>query len=179
MDLYHFNLNNEISVDVKHFSPIAVGSEVYRVIYEIREAATKKLFKFYEIWLSLEYVEDHKKPPSQIAPTQNGILSFANNYLKERYSKSNNSIPEEDGAFLTNELGESLGNPRTFPLKLKDEKRPSYVTTTIRLPEDTHKWLVDYGREQNVGLGESIRRLVGNYAAGTASVGMVNEEKNK
>lgn len=162
-----FNLSQYITVELDHFAPLAVGSEMYRVIYAIRETATGKLFKFYEIWLSQEYVDDKKRLSKSASKDE--ILLFANEYLQKRYKDSNNTIPEEGGAFLTNQLGESLGNPRTFSLKLTDQARPAYVTTTIRIPEETHTWLRDFSKEKGIGMGEAIRRAVASSQAGTTS----------
>lgn len=161
-----FDLTEGISVDVDYFAPLAVGSSVFRAIYAIRETKTGRLHKFYEIWLSQEYVEDKKQLSGA---SKEDILEYANDFLKYRYKESGKEIPKEGGAFLTNELGESLGNPLTFSLKLSDKVKPKYVTTTIRLPEETHKWLKEYGEEKNMGLGESIRRVVSGFQAGTIS----------
>lgn len=162
-----FELSKVISVYVDYFAPLAVGSSVFRVIYAIRETETNRLHKFYEVWLSQEYVEDKKQLTSEA--NKEDILEYANDFLRKRYKESDNVIPDEGGAFLTNELGESLGNPHTFSLKLSDKVKPKYVTTTIRLPEDTHRWLKGYGEKRNMGLGESIRRVVSGFQAGTIS----------
>lgn len=171
-----FDLSQKISVDVEHFAPLAVGSSIYRVVFAINEKTTGKLWKFYEVWLSEEYVGDKKQLST--GSTKDDIFEYATDFLKNRYKESKNVIPSEDGAFLTNEHGESLGNPRTFSLKLSDKVKPKYVTTTIRLPEDTHKWLKEYGEKKNTGLGESIRRVVSGFQAGTATY-TGEEDKNE
>lgn len=162
-----FELFNGISVDIEHFAPLAVGSEMYRIIYAIKEVSTGRLHKFYEIWLSQEYVDDKKR--LQRSATKDEILTLANDYLRKRFKESNNTIPSEGGAFLTNELGEALGNPRTFQLKLSDQVKPKYVTTTIRIPEETHRWLKVKSGETGLGMGDLIRQTVATSQAGTAS----------
>lgn len=168
-----FDLTKGISVDVEHVAPLAVGSTVFRVVYAIRETVTGALHKFYEVWLSQEYVEDKKRLSTEA--TKEDILQYANDFLKNRYKDSKNVIPNEDGAFLTNELGESLGNPRTFSLKLSDRVKPKYVTTTIRIPEETHKWLKVKSGERGIGMGDLIRQTVAASQAGTATYNGTNK----
>lgn len=152
--------------EVIHFAPIAVGSEIYRVIYEIRPAGSKVLHKEYEVWVSQTYIKDYQKISN---PTQNNILKFTDDYLTKRYRHSNDNIPKEDGAYLTNETGEIRGNPRTFSLKTSDKNRS--IKTTLMLPVETHDWIVEYGKQKNIGLGETIRRVVADFQAGTATYG--------
>ncbi len=159
--------DKQIAAHVIHFAPIAVGSEIYRVIYEVYSDPSKRnfLLKEYEVWLSVSYVEDESRLSHE--PTNDEILDFANNYLQKRYKQSKNNIPTESGAYLTNTTGEIRGNPRTFSFKMSD-KTP-LVKTTLMLPKETHKWLLSYADEKNIGLGETVRRIVGDFQLGTAS----------
>lgn len=162
-----FNLNDSIGVHVIHFAPIAVGSEIFRLIYEIYTHTTPPggVFKEYEVWVSETYVEDHDRLDHE--PSMEEILNFANRYLSNRYKHSGNIIPAENGAYLTNETGEIRGNPRTFPLKTEDKRR--LVKTTLMIPEETHKWIKGYGEEKGIGMGETIRRVVADFQVGTAT----------
>lgn len=169
-----FNLGDSIGVRVLHFAPIAVGVEIYRIIYEIRAIPTNAILKEYEIWVSDIYVEDHEKLDQSASLDE--VLNFANGYLKLRYKRSENTIPKENGAYLTNETGEIRGNPRTFPLKRISDK-PRFVKTTLQLPPETHKWIIEYGKEKGIGMGETIRRVVADFQAGTASY--VSQELNQ
>src|SRR3990167_11363336 len=132
-----FTLSDTIGAHVIHFAPIAVGSEIYRVIYEVYSDLSKRnaILKEYEIWLSQTYVEDQDRLSHEA--TNEEILDYANRYLQKRYKFSGNNIPVESGAYLTNETGEVRGNPNSFSLKTTDEKT-KLVKTTLMLPKETH-----------------------------------------
>src|SRR3989344_4766271 len=166
MTIDEFNLNEDIFVQVIHFAPLAVGLEIYRVIFEIYTTKPSTgLLKEYEVWLYDIYVADREHLAN--APTKKEILNFAKNYLINRYKYSGNIVPTENGAYLTNETGEVWGNPRSFSIRTTDKTQP--VKTTLMLPKETHKWLKTYAVKKEIGIGEVVRRLVASYNAGTAS----------
>lgn len=165
------DLSPSISAHVTHFSPIKAGSDFYRIIYEVYSDPTQKSFllKFYEIWISQEYVADNLRLSR--SATREEILDFANNYLIKRYKDSGNNVPVEGGALLTNTTGEVKGDPNKFPYQLDEDKKPELVKTTIMLPKETHKELTNYAHSRNISMGEAVRLVVGGFLAGTATVG--------
>lgn len=172
-------LSPDINAHVIHFAPIAVGAEIHRVIYEIYSDPTKPsggLLKEYEVWLSETYVEDHDRLTHGAEPEE--VLSFANNYVINRYRHSGNNVPVENGAYLTHETGEIRGNPHSFALKTSDQTK--LVKTTLMLPRDTIEWVKTYSDKKGIGMGEAIRRVVSDYQAGTvSSESVVQKEVNE
>lgn len=173
-----FSLSPSIAAHVTHFSPIAVGSELHRIIYEVYSDPSQPsggLLKFYEVWVSEEYIEDEKHLTHSV--TEEEILDFANNHLLKRFKDSGNNVPVEKGAFLSKATGVLHGNPTTFPLKVPDDEKPNFVKTTIMLPEKTQKWLKNYSHQKGIGMGEVIRRVVGDFQAGTTRIDPNNKDE--
>lgn len=164
-----FLVSPQVRAVIVHCSPTAPGTDFFRSIIELYatepSSEAGKLYKEYEVWVPLEVVEDRLRLSR--GATIDDIYKFIKNILIGRYKDSSNKIPHENGILFKSMYDIVLGNPNTFPLKLDDKKR--LVKTTILLSEDTHQWLKEYGAMRNVGLGESIRRVVADFQLGTAS----------
>jgi hypothetical protein len=176
MDEVFISVTPYLNVQVVHCYPIERGSDLYRVILDLvaTQPASEagKFFKSYEVWVTREAVEDMLRMTTEA--TVEDIKKFAIDLLRGRCNDEDH-IPDEDGAFILKAGEITLGNPRTFLYKVPNKQK--LVKTTIQLPEDTYKWLKDYGYERNAGLGESIRRLVANFQAGTVTRENVDDQK--
>lgn len=168
-----FYLGNGIGAHLTYMNPVAIGSEIYRFIFEIYSDPQKLnfLLKEYEIWVSKTFVEDYMHLDHD-EPKDEEMFGFAREYLINRYKLSSNNIPVEGGVYLTNITGEVRGDPRTFSLNTRDNKR--LVRTTVMLPPDTLDWLKKYKDEKNVDMGEAIRRAITAY-----QIKLVEDNKEK
>ncbi len=167
------HLIGAVKIIVVHCAPVAIGSELYRVILEIRAidppSERGKLIKEYEIWVTEEKVEDSLK---LYGVGLSDVDKFAVDYFRQRYMDSQETVPEENGAFISNSTGEIKGNPRAFWLKLSEEDKRRKIKTTMMIPEDTLQWLREYSVSKGgIGVGESVRRLVADFQAGTVNPG--------
>lgn len=159
-----FNLGDGVGGHLVYMNPVAVGSEIYRFIFEIYSDPQKPhfLLKEYEVWVSKTFVEDFMRLTHE--PTEEEMFGFARDYLINRYKLSGNNVPAESGVYLTNQTGEIRGDPRTFSLNTRDNKR--LIRTTIMLPPATLTWLRNYKGEKGVDMGEAIRRAVTTFQVG-------------
>lgn len=168
-----------LSVAIVHFAPYSVGSDLFRVIFDIRakkpESQKGKLIKQYEVWVTREAVED-------IYRLENGALNsdikkYATEMLQGRFRDSGDEVPKEDGSYRPKATEIYLGNPSTFHYKIG--QKPKLVKTTIMMEEGAHGWLKNYSAERDIGMGEAIRRLVSDFQSGTASFEAKKYKKQK
>lgn len=153
-----FNLRNGVGGHLTYMGPVAAGSEVYRFIFELYSDPQKLrvMLKEYEVWVSKSFVEVFLGLSHE--PTEEEMFGFARDYVMNRYKLSSNNVPAENGVYLTNQTGEIRGDPRTFSLSTRDNKK--LIRTTIMLPPATLQWLRNYKDEKGVDMGEAIRRAV-------------------
>lgn len=174
MDKDLISIASYVDAKIIHCYPVIQGSDLFRVIFDLY--ATKppseagKLFKSYEVWVTRVAVEDVKRLPREA--TNEDVKNFAIEFLRTQCDNKNR-IPDENGVYIPTASETIFGNPRTFPID--QSAKPKLVKTTIMLPEDTHRWLRNYGHQKNIGLGESIRRVVSDFQAGTVTPESVSQ----
>ena len=153
-----FTLGDGIGGHLIYMNPIAVDSEIYRFIFEIYSDPQKPSFllKEFEVWVSKTFVESFTSMAHE--PTDEEMFGFVRDYLINRYKLGGNNVPTEGGVYMTNQTGEVRGDPRTFSINTRDNKR--LIRTTIMLPPTTLEWLRKYKEERGVDMGEAIRRAV-------------------
>lgn len=170
-----FVVSSHISAEIIHCAPVAVGSDLYRVIVELRAkeppSEVGKLLKEYEVWAPLVMVEDSLR--LSLGATPEDVIEFAKRTVIDRVQDSDNHVPDEDGILFKSKYEVIRGNPNTFPLKVDD--RQKLVKTTILLSEDTHKWLKEYGAARGVSMGDAIRRVVADFQVGTSTIKSENQ----
>ena len=158
-----------LSTTIVHFAPYSVGSDLFRIIFDIRAKKPKvergKLIKQYEVWVTREAVEDIYR--LQGGAKNEDIKKYAIELLQGRFRDSGDRVPNEDGTYRPKATEVYLGNPATFPYKIGE--KPKLVKTTIMMEENAHKWLKEYSTEREIGMGEAIRRLVSDFQNGTAN----------
>lgn len=91
-----FFLCENLEVKVSYANLTAEDSGEYKVILNILSHYPEKdrFVKYYEIWVSEEYLEDF----GHYSPTIEGAVSFSLEYIKKRFEESGKVVPSENGS---------------------------------------------------------------------------------
>lgn len=95
--------------------PQGTSRDLWRAIIHINSDIPDKnrLIKIYEVWATVEYLEDHARK----ANNNEEMRDFALEFIEKRFKENENEVPPESGAFCA--LGKcKLGNSDEFPAKL-------------------------------------------------------------
>lgn len=142
----------------KYAAPYRTGGELFRVIIHQYDESNKLLW-VYEVWASLEAIEDHLR--LQKYPNKADLQKFAWEIYSQRLKDTNYRIPDSEGAFVTNESGIRYSDYRTFPGSMMDPD--PLVQTNISIPSSLHKWLKVRAASGSKSISEVIRIALDEY----------------
>lgn len=143
---------------LEYAAPYRTGGELYRVIIHQYDESNKLMW-MYEIWGSLEAIED--RLGLNKAPTQSDLYRFGVEIYEERLKDKDYKIPEWEGAFVTNKSGVRYGDYRTFPGSMMDPD--PLVQTNISIPSSLHAWLKLEAAKNKRSISEVIRLALDKY----------------
>jgi len=99
---------NGITIIIREPHKVQEGYDIWRVdvtFYSMRPEIAK-VKNDYEIWATVEFIEDFLRLPK--SPTKKQVKEFAVEFIRKRFSECDNVIPEEYGAFCSNTTGIKL-----------------------------------------------------------------------
>lgn len=142
-----------VEIEVAYVGKVGPGIDLYRVILKIWSTPLKEtagLIKEYEVWVSEEYLEDHKYKSSK-----DGAQKFALDIIKKRFQESGNTVPRENGLKATNEHGVELGNPQYIS--------ESFTRLNIVVSKSQAKWLKQQAIKQNSNVSAIVRNIINKF----------------
>lgn len=97
-----------ITIVIREPHKVQEGCDVWRIdvtFYSARPEVAK-INNDYEIWATVEYIEDILRLPK--SPTEKQVKEFAAEFIRKRFSECGKVIPEEYGAFCSTITGIKL-----------------------------------------------------------------------
>lgn len=121
---YGYKFTPDITLKIEYtgkVSPDRNDREIYRINVKFIEAKTGKWLRdlWYEIWASVEYIEDELRLSK--SPDKKELAEFGFRFVEKRYKENDNELPKEFGAFLTKKHGIKLANNRGEMWKYFDD----------------------------------------------------------
>jgi hypothetical protein len=101
-------LTDGITIVIREPHKVQRGYDIWRVdvsFYTSKPNAAK-IKNDYEIWATIEFIEDFLQIPK--SPSTKQVKKFAREFIKKRFIESSKNIPEEYGAFCSNTTGIKL-----------------------------------------------------------------------
>jgi hypothetical protein len=143
---------------IDHVAPFRTGGELYRVVLSDLDD-TGALIRTYEVWATNEAIADTLRITTPV--TQKDAVDFAEKIYLMRKTELIGKIPQNEGAFVTNESGIRYDDYYTFPGSMTDPD--PFVQTNISLPTSLHKWLKIMAAEDRKSISEIIRLALDDY----------------
>ncbi len=102
---FDYMFNSKLIARVIYIGAVKKDVDCYRIDIEFltEDRVTKVYPLWYEIWASVEFIEDYMHYGGE--PSKAEIADFAFALLAKRYLESENTLPKEFGLFCSNKTG--------------------------------------------------------------------------